>query len=217
MTRHKSWLTVLAASALLAACAGSSPARYYTLLPAAGTAPAMPPVNPRFALEVLPVTLPVQVDQPQIMLRTTGDALMPVYSERWAAPLDDELQAALSHAMTATLGVPDVTALGASAGMPVWRVQVDVQRLDMVLGGPALIDATWRVRHVSDGSSALLCRSVASVPATGNDVAALVQAQQQAVAQLAATMASAISRGGKPGASTAQVQMLGCNHASPGK
>lgn len=216
------WLASFAAATGLAGCAGSPPASYYTLLPAADTTVSAPAASgpPAFALEIMPVSVPLQVDQPQIMLRTADDALSPMYSQRWTSPLAEELQAALSHAMTAELGAPDVSALGASTGTPVWRVQVDVQRFDMLLGGPALIDATWRIRQsgASRGKAtapaALLCRSLVHVPAPGADLPALVRAQQSAVMALARTISSAIRLNATAPASSETVQVRGCSRTA---
>lgn len=223
-----------AAVATLTGCAGSPPASYYTLLPAADTV-STAAATPSFGLEILPIGVPLQVDQPQIMLRTADDALSPMYSQRWASPLGEEIQTALSHAMTAMLGAPDVSSLGASPGVPVWRVQVDVQRFDMLLGGPALIDATWRIRESgrppgktqpgaarsgATRSSAtrpdvvLLCRSVVRQPAPGADLPALVQAQQRAVQALARTISSAIESGARAPSSSEVVQLHGCTRTA---
>lgn len=225
MTPYLRWSAPLAAAAALAGCAGSPPASYYTLLPSAdAVAPAAgaraAAGTPAFALEIMPVNVPLQVDQPQIMLRTSDGALSPMYSQRWASPLSEELQTALSHAMTATLGAPDVSALGASAGVPVWRVQVDIQRFDMLLGGPALIDATWRIRQsgAPRGKSAapavLLCRSLVQVPAPDADLPALVLAQQRAVTALAQTMSSAIRQNAAVPPSSETVQVRGCSRTA---
>jgi len=225
MNPYLRWSVPFAAAAALTGCAGSPPASYYTLLPSANTMTPAPgtavPGAPAFALEIMPVNVPLQVDQPQIMLRTADDALSPMYSQRWASPLAEELQTALSHAMTATLGAPDVSALGASAGFPVWRVQVDVQRFDMLLGGPALIDATWRIRQsgAARGKSAataavLLCRSLVQIPAPGADLPALVLAQQRAVMALAQTISSAIRQNAHVPPSSDTVQVRGCSRTA---
>jgi uncharacterized lipoprotein YmbA len=239
MNPYLRWSASFAAAAVLAGCAGSPPASYYTLLPAAdtaapvdgtpvaGTPVAGTPVaggsaadTPAFALEIMPVSVPLQVDQPQIMLRTADDALSPMYSQRWASPLGEELQTALSHAMTAALGAPDVSALGASTGVPVWRVQVDVQRFDMLLGGPALLDATWRIRQsgMSRGKAVppavLLCRSLVRVPAPGADLPGLVLAQQRAVTALARTISSAILQDARVPPSSDLVQVRGCSRTA---
>ena len=213
-TRHLPFLPVLMLSALLAGCGGSPSARFYTLQ--SDPQPVISGV-PRvdYQIEVAPVSVPQQADQPQIMLREEqGDgALTPMYSDRWSAPLADEIRLALADTLTRKLGALDVQTLTPAEDVPVWRIQVDVQRFDMVVGGPARLDATWRVRPLKvKGGRALICRSVVQLPADQfKVVSSLVQAQQQAVQLLAGTIASAIQSGGANATpASEQVQMLGC-------
>ncbi|MBO1113073.1 PqiC family protein [Bordetella petrii] len=213
ISRYVPLLSALALSAALAGCAMSPPARYYTLQPAPQAAPAAAQ-RVQYQIEVAPVSVPLQADQPQIMLRRhEGDgALTPLYSHRWSAPLSDEIGAALSDVLTHTLGALDVQTLQPADNAPVWRVQVDVQRFDMVSGGPARLDATWRVRPLNlKGARALICRATVQVPADGQDIPALVQAQQRAVTLLGQTIASAIQSGGaQPAPAGQQIQVWGC-------
>lgn len=205
---------VTLAAALLAGCSSSPPARFYTLQPPAN-ATAVSTERVGYQIEVVSVTVPEQVDQPQIMLRPEEGSgpLTPIYSDRWSAPLSDEIRGALADTLVNTLGALDVRVLAPAAEVPVWRIQVDVQRFDMVSGGPARLDATWRIRPLKvQGGQALICRSVIQLPADRVDVVgSLVQAQQQAVTLLAQTIASSIKANGVPVASVnAVVQTVGC-------
>jgi len=213
ISRYVPLLSALALSAALAGCAMSPPARYYTLQPAPQAASAGAQ-RASYQIEVAPVSVPLQADQPQIMLRRHGGdgALTPLYSHRWSAPLSDEIGAALSDVLTGTLGALDVQTLRPADNAPVWRVQVDVQRFDMVSGGPARLDATWRVRPLNlKGARALICRATVEVPADGLGIPALVQAQQRAVTLLGQAIASAIQSGGvRPGPAGPQIQVWSC-------
>lgn len=213
-TRYLPLLSVVTLAVLLAGCAGSPSARYYTLQadPQAMTSSTQ---RVDYQIEVVPVSVPQQADQPQIMLREDqgSGALTPMYSDRWSAPLADEIRSALADRLTRQLGALDVQTLTPAPDVPVWRIQVDVQRFDMVVGGPARLDATWRVRPLKvQGGRALVCRSVVQLPADQfKVVSSLVEAQQQAVKLLADTIASAIQSGGANATPAAQsVQMLGC-------
>ncbi len=183
---------------VLAACAGSPPARYYTLLEASPAqavqsgAPLAVPANLP-VIEVLPVSVPVQVDQPQIMLRDRAGAVTPLFSDRWAAPLADEMRAALSDRLTRRLGVADVYEVKAARGEPVWRVQVDVQRFDSVLGEAATLDATWRLRAINLNAPASLCRTQIREPTRGADLQSLVAAHQAAVGKFGDIVASRLA------------------------
>lgn len=204
--------------AALAACSTSPPVHYYTLVVpeagAAASAPASRQGTAPYLLEVLPVTVPPQADQPQIMMRESGGAVAAYYSDRWTAPVADEIRGALSYNLVRDLGVPDVQAITAPAAAPVWRVQVDVQRFDAAAGGAAVLDATWRVRPVNLAGHALLCRTVVELPLGGSTPALAVAAQQKATAALAATIAAGIRAGGARADAAAQpVQLNACGPA----
>lgn len=203
----------LLSAAVLAGCSSSPPARYYTLQPAAQTAPVESRVD--YQIEVASVAVPQQVDQPQVMLRPEQGSgpLTPIYSDRWSSSLSDEIRTALSDTLVSSLGALDVSVLAPAPDVPVWRIQVDVQRFDMIVGGPARLDATWRIRPLKvTGAKALICRSVVEFPADRIDVVgSLVRAQQQAIVSLANTIAASIQSGGVSAIPANQsVKMMGC-------
>ncbi|WP_414638727.1 PqiC family protein [Achromobacter sp.] len=202
-------LSLLVAGAALAGCGSSPPVHYYTLQGPAAPAPASASAPAGFLIEVQPVSLSTQADQPQLMVRTGDGSVSALYSERWSSPLGDELRGALSDALKRELGALDVQAVKPGPGAAVWRVQTDVQRFDLVSGSMAQLDATWRVRPVNMKGVGLLCRSLVTEPVSEAGVPALIAAQQRAVVSLAGVMASAM-RGQAP-AGSGSVQMLGCS------
>jgi len=202
-------LSLLVAGAALAGCGSSPPVHYYTLQGPAAPAPASAAAPAGFLIEVQPVSLSTQADQPQLMVRTGDGSVSALYSERWSSPLGDELRGALSDALKRELGALDVQAVKPGPGEPVWRVQTDVQRFDLVSGSMAQLDATWRVRPVNMKGTGLLCRSLVTEPVSEAGVPALIAAQQRAVVSLAGVMASAM-RDQTP-AGSGSVQMLGCS------
>ena len=208
VSRLRPVLSLLALSAALAGCGASSPVHYHTLQAPAAQAPAASVAQASFLIEVQPVNISTQADQPQLMVRTGEGSLSALYSERWSSPLGDELRGALSDALKRELGALDVQLVKPGPGAAVWRVQTDVQRFELEPGRMAQLDATWRVRPVNMKGSGLLCRSVVTESVTEDSVPALIAAQQRAAVSLAGAMATAI-RGQAPGGSAA-VQMLGC-------
>ena len=214
MTKATSTLAALAAALALAGCAGSPPVRYYTLT-APLAADAAPPPPADYAIEVVPVAVPAQADQPQLMLRSGSGELTAQYSDRWSAPLPNELRNALSDVLTRQLGVPDVYQLTTSADLKVWRVQVSVQRFDASTAGPAVIDATWRVRPLQGDGAGLLCRDRVEVPVGaapgGAGLDEVVAAEQKAVVLLGRTIATAVqSQGRQAVAASGEVQAPRC-------
>lgn len=201
-------LSLLVAGAALAGCGSSPPVHYYTLQGPAAPAPAAA-APAAFLIEVQPVSLSTQADQPQLMVRTGDGSVSALYSERWSSPLGDELRGALSDALKRELGALDVQMVKPGPGAAVWRVQTDVQRFELVSGSMAQLDATWRVRPVNTQGTGLICRSVVTENVSEAGVPALIAAQQRAVVSLAGAMASAM-RGQTPTGS-GSVQMLGCS------
>jgi len=144
--RARRVVAALVLAAGLCGCASTStPARFHTLMPPLGSAaPATRPA-PALRAEVLPVTLPVQVDVAPIVVRLPDDSMRALEHERWIAPLADEIRAALALRIDA--------ALAAAPAMPTaaapWRVALEVQRFDSTLGGAAGMQAVWSLQQAS--------------------------------------------------------------------
>ncbi|WP_369869699.1 membrane integrity-associated transporter subunit PqiC [Achromobacter sp. AONIH1] len=198
--------SALALAAALAGCA-SAPVHYYTLSVPAGTASAPAGAQAAYMIDVLPVSVPTPADQPQLMVRNGDGSVSALYSERWTAPLADEVRGALSDALQRELGALDVRVVKPASSAAVWRVQTDVQRFDLSPGA-AQLDATWRVRPVNLKGSGLICRTVVDEPASGQGASALVAAQQRALSKLAGVMASAIR--GRQAPDGEGVRSVGC-------
>ncbi|WAH56320.1 PqiC family protein [Pseudomonas silvicola] len=174
----------------LAACS-SAPTHYYTLVP---TAPqhAAPVAAPGFQFEMLSVRMPVQVDQPQLVVRQSGGGLAILETERWGAPLADEFHDALAGQLEQKLGTRDLAGLPKATDKPVVSLQTDVRRFDSLPGQYALIDVVWSLSQRSDGQKrrSLTCGSVIREP-SGVSMDELVLAHQKAIGQLATQIARA--------------------------
>lgn len=174
----------------LAACT-SAPTHYYTLVPTATDGAARTNVTaPAFQFEMQPVRIPVQVDQPQVVVRHGNGALAILETERWSAPLADEFHDALADQMELKLGTRDLAGLPKTSGLPILSLQTDVRRFDSLQGQYALIDVVWSISLRSDGAKrrSLTCSSIIRQPA-GIQVQDLVVAHQQAIGQLASIIA----------------------------
>ena len=176
---------------ILAGCAGSPPVRYYTLVAPAPSALTPHSLARDVMVEVAPVNVPAQVDQPQIMLRDVTGHVVPYHSDRWTSPLSDEVQAALSDGLTRRLGVIDVRGIKPASGQPIWRVQVDVQRFDSLENIAAVLDATWRLRaHNIAQAPTSVCRTQIRVDTAQAGVAGLTMAHQEALQRLSEAIAN---------------------------
>ncbi|NRO94781.1 hypothetical protein GWC77_02320 [Paraburkholderia sp. NMBU_R16] len=213
---------IWASAAALIGCASPS-SRFYTLsganaggdaaVPAA--AAQRPATAPALLFEVPPVDTPAQVSRNQLVVEA-GDARVDVLEqERWASPPADEIRRALSSDLAARLGSFDVYGAPYPAGVPVYRITVNVRRFESWPGSRAVLDAVWSVRAV--GSQALLtCRTVASEPVEAG-YPALVDGHRRAVAQMADDIAAAVrALAARPAAAGAGATASGCASGSQG-
>ncbi|AOI77745.1 PqiC family protein [Burkholderia sp. NRF60-BP8] len=193
------------AALALAACS-SPPARFYTLSPADAAAPLRTaPANPAFLIEVPSVGVPEQVARNQLVVQKNAAQVDVLEQERWASPPADEIRRALSDDLAARLGTIDVANSAYPAGVPVYRISVNVQRFESWPGKRAAIDAVWSVRSLAT-QAVMTCRtSVAEPVADGYD--ALVAGHRRALDAIAAQAADGVramaARRGAPAAPAA--------------
>jgi uncharacterized lipoprotein YmbA len=188
MIRIRTRLHGLALGLALAGCA-SAPLHYYTLVaPAGGTDPGAT-ASP-LSFELMPVNVPAQVDQPQLVVREGGQGVALVGSERWIAPLADEVRSALSADLAQQLHGADLSGM-AAGDKPRLRIKLDVHRFDSAPGAYALIEGAWSVRAAAGDPPATLACTTRVRETVGPGYAALVQGHQRAIAQIAAQIAAA--------------------------
>ena len=190
------WLS----TAALAGCSTTSPPmRYHSLvaaLPPSGVgATALP--APTLRVQVLPVVMPAQVDLPQLVVRNADDSLSVLEYERWIAPLGEEIREAVTLRIDRLLAQIGPGAPPASDRT--WRVRIDVQRFDSMLGRAAGMQVQWSLRAAGGGLS-LRCQASYEQP-VGPGVGALAGGHRALVEQLGDVIGQAIktaAAGGEP-------------------
>lgn len=187
----------LAAALGLAAC--SSPqTHYYTLIAPMEAASSATQAAP-FQFEMLPVLMPVQVDQPPLVVRQGNGSLGILDTERWGSPLGDEFHDALTAQLEQRFGGRDMAGLPKDSTRPVLSVRTDVRRFESAPGQYALIDVVWTLSQrngdtLPGGKRAnLTCSSVIREGA-GEGIGSLIVAHQKAVAKLADDIAVTAAR-----------------------
>jgi hypothetical protein len=171
----------------LSACA-PAPVHYYTLVsPATQTASATQPAP--FVIDVLPVGIPAQLDQQQMVVRQGDSDVAVLDNERWSAPLGDELRTALSADLVRRLGTQDIAGLPRPPGQSVLGIRLQIRRFDAWPGHVAQLEADWSLSFTKDPDGArLTCHSQVVEPAPGG-YAEMAHAQQRAIAELAGQIA----------------------------
>ncbi|MHA6204260.1 PqiC family protein [Dyella soli] len=189
MIRARYWSLAACIGALALGACGSAPTHFYTLVPPAGdlVQPAAP-ASPAFQFELLPVSVPPQVDQPPLVVRQGGQGMAVLQGERWVAPLGDEVRSAVAADLVHGFNAQDMSGLPGS-GKAGLRIKLDIRRFDSVPGSYAFIDAAWSVRPLKGGEP-LACTSRISEP-VGSGYDRLVEGHQRAVARLAGQIGAA--------------------------
>lgn len=178
-------LLMLAGAFVLSACS-STPTRYHTLIAAQPHMTEAPAEAAGFQLQVLPVRIPVQTDQPSLVVRESDGRLAILETALWASPPADEFHDALAIELEQRLGVRDLAGLPGRTNVPVVSLRTDVRRFDSLPGRHAALDVMWSLELSERGrqSRALTCASVIHEQA-GSEVDSLVLAHQRAISVLA--------------------------------
>jgi len=99
-------LRFLIGCSLLVACGSSPPQRYYTLqaiaLPAGTAGTAVAPEN-QIVVRIQPVIIPPELDRVELVSRGGPYRVHIADSDRWAAPLDDQIRRTLNDDLAARL------------------------------------------------------------------------------------------------------------------
>lgn len=173
--------------ALFAGCA-STGFRYHTLLPAVD----IPDVSTtKFKVRLTEVQVPAELDTEQLVVRESSNTLLREPNDRWAAPLTDEIRAALDDAWRQDYGLEDVEGVvGAPHSIPLLGIQV--QKLDAKMGSDVELVATWWVSlDQAQAEKSWSCQRV-FLEHAGSGMDELVNAQQHVFRSLAGAMASSV-------------------------
>lgn len=174
--------------ALILGCA-SAPTRFYTLsaeLPPAAQAP-------RIAVVVGPVSIPSEVDRPQMVLKEGPNQVRLDEGNRWAAPLGDAIASVVAENLAAILGTPRVTLFpDQMTGDGSYGVTIEVQQFLSEPGGAATLSAVWTVRRAADGRTEN-GRTRVREPVTGSGYEALAAAHSRALAAMSRAIADTLA------------------------
>ncbi len=102
MTRITWYPAVLLGCCLLVACSASPPMRYYTLRAIAPAAPISSVANAP-VVRVEPVVIPPELDRLELVSRSGPYSVHIADTDRWAAPLEDQVRRIVSDDLSSRL------------------------------------------------------------------------------------------------------------------
>ncbi|MGA0584722.1 MAG: PqiC family protein [Castellaniella sp.] len=191
MKKILAWGCRLSLAVLLAGCAASPPRHYSLAASATGQAASGGATRATDTGLLLSVAgIPAEADRPQLVVRdpVRDPAVQVLNDSLWAAPLRDQIRDALAFDVGRRLGSVDLRRLPDARALPARRVEVRIDRFDMVWGRFVALDADWTDR-APEADRPRLCRASVRLPA-GEGVAALVDTQRRALDELAALIAA---------------------------
>ena len=179
---------------LLAACATSAPATFYTLTTETtnvADAPALAPFAQSIA--VGPVSVPEAVNRPQFVVSDGPNRVVVLESHRWAGPLKSEIAEAVALDLSHALGGARATPMTQSAANEAQLdIALDVQRFELIVGDAAVLDVVWTIKHRDASGTPIHGRSIVheSAQTSTDPYDALVAAQVRALASVAREIAT---------------------------
>ncbi|MGC6388810.1 membrane integrity-associated transporter subunit PqiC [Ewingella sp. S1.OA.A_B6] len=178
---------------LLSGCAPSTP-HYYTLVTEfEGTPPALAAVP--FVIRLHPVSIPEQVNQPQLVTRKGDGEIVMSDNALWASPLPEEMRSALTGQLERALNTVEITGLTPPQDKPVVGISIAVQRFDAWPERHASIEATWRLSFDAGTAEELLltCRTRHQLVTRGG-IPGLVVTQQELMHEIAQDITRSIKQ-----------------------
>lgn len=179
-------LPLAAVLLLLGACASSPPTRFYTLSDTPGEAAA-----PAGASQVLitVVSIPGEIDRPELVRRVGPNQLSVAELDRWAAPLDDTIRRVL---------VDDIARRVPGAVSPPRLVAVDVREFYGDASCNVTLRAVWALKQTGVEPATEEIR----VPASGACPATLADTMSTALGQLSDRIIAGVARIPPPSAAS---------------
>ncbi len=179
-------------------CAGSKPARFYTLSPlsAPGDLPKSSQAAQGIAVAIGPVAIPDYLDRPQIVSRSGPREVRLAEFERWAGSLEEDVSRVLAENLSVLLVQDNVTVFRWNRDaypLPAkYLVGVEIMRFDGTVGDSVHFVARWSVSREEDRKILSTGESNIREPVDGQEYDALVKAMSNALGTLSREIAAAI-------------------------
>lgn len=193
-------ITLCLISLILAGCAGSPSSKFYQLssLQNSGTLVTRDTaLDQSRIIAIGPVRMPDYLDRPQIVTRSGKNELQLSEFDRWAGPLENDVNRVLVEDISSLLPIEHFSVVRwipyLESQLPAsYRVHVLVERFEGTLGDSVLLTAQWSV-FAGNGSLLMRKESRISGQMQGSSYAALVAEMSDALAKLSRDIAEGIT------------------------
>jgi len=180
---------------LLAGCASTPSARFYTLTPLGqhDAKPSSLETATSVSVRIAPVEIPDYLDRPQIATRGGSNELRLAEFDRWAGSLSENIAAVLAENLSTLLGSDRVSVyprMGAEKAD--YSVVMRVLRLDCVPGDRVLLKAQWTIFTGQDKKDVATCLKTYTESLSNNRYETMVAAVSHTLEQVSREIAREI-------------------------
>ena len=182
---------------VLAACSSHLPPQFWLRLPVepeADATSAAPPAAGNSVWQLIgPISLPGHLDRDALLVPQGHAGLQPLAGARWAEPLRDAVPRLLRQDLARQMGQPLWTAPLPPGVRPNRQLRLDIDALDLAQDARSvMLRARWSLADARGQVPPQLHEAAFSVPSSGADADALVQAHRQALWLLAGRVAATL-------------------------
>ncbi len=196
MRAEKKTIALAALCAATVGCASSPPMHYYTLSSVQAPARLTVPAD-TVPLRLDRVTIPGELDRPEIVRKIDPTRIQIAEQERWAAPLDDMIRRVLSEELASQFPPKMVVSPNEpSVGERRQSIALDIQEFYADAACAVTLRASWTIRSPDNKNNSQGAATV-QTPAGGScsGVGGIPAAMNQALSQFADRMARTIAGG----------------------
>jgi uncharacterized lipoprotein YmbA len=206
----RSLVTSIVFALVLVGCSSSPKTAYYKL--SSEPIPAMTEAGNKMRLMVGPVSVPLRMDRPQLVVQTSSNEVQVYEYQRWAGSLKSDIARVVGANLGRDLGTPNVWNFAESTQSNYdYQIVLDVQNIESNPASGVVVDVLWAINPMSDKNSSpaknvnpnpgavvqsqvMMGRSVVREPSSGPGLEALVAAQSRAFAKVGNEIAQSIRR-----------------------
>ncbi len=184
---------IIGISVLMLSCFGKTPQAAFYTLRALQEGEKQDKISEKLSVAIGPVTIPSEMDRPQIMTRDHENRITLSEFHRWAGPLQEGITSVLTANLSQLLGTDRVMSRNHENIFPfTHHVVLNINRFDGSLQGDVLLDVTWIVQKSGNPEPLIVKRSVIHEPVLSNDYNGLVAAQSKALSGLSREIAASV-------------------------
>jgi uncharacterized lipoprotein YmbA len=166
----------------------------------------------KMRLMVGPVSVPLGMDRPQLVLQSGGNEVQIYEYQRWAGSLKSDIARVVGAGLARDIGTPNVWNFAESTQTNFdFQILLDVQNIEMNRDSGVMIDVLWTIEPASDKNSPsvknsntnpdtvvkpqiMMGRSLVREATSGPGLEALVAAQSRAFAKVGGEIAQSMRR-----------------------